>query len=512
MLKTSKTSSTRVQLPLAPSGTEPTNAAVGTLSFADDTDVVRVQTSVGWAAVGGSGGGSVSLVTSSDGSVVITNPSGPTVGLSVTESSIGGPFVKEDFSGYTSGTPAAGSDIVFNVAGSPGTVRVCNLGDLVIAGNVTGTLSDVDVVAITESSGPTTLSIGSISDGQLLQRSTTTVAGATPNATLVGLGNVDNVKQLAYDITTYTYDGSPLTTDRLYKVAADGTHTRTLISDVLALTPTASTLVTSPYMKAPASPNAYNFEASTASTADLATLGFTFRRATATAGTMTRVGDIYAARGIGSFTALTTYQYRSSLINGFLYIQLPTGTSDIYYTLTKSVSVPTTSTTYGAFLWARFVQASGYVSSGFNNLVSLAMFKDSGGNADITNYIEIGSFVTTGYIRRVGHTVSGSGTVTDNNMGLPISNMEDIKTLSVYATTTNLTYYAAFVSAYTPSYGYYTGGGPALGVASNMTHAGFLFRPGTSGSTTSPYTPFDYCIEFARFHTGDLSGQWIGGL
>lgn len=56
LLKSPKTKSTRLQLPLgvaSTSGAEPASAEVGTLSFDPDRDKVRVQTSTGWQDVGG---------------------------------------------------------------------------------------------------------------------------------------------------------------------------------------------------------------------------------------------------------------------------------------------------------------------------------------------------------------------------------------------------------------------------------------------------------------------------
>lgn len=60
LLKSPKTKSTRLQLPLgvaSTSGAEPASAEVGTLSFDPDRDKVRVQTSTGWQDVGPGGGG-----------------------------------------------------------------------------------------------------------------------------------------------------------------------------------------------------------------------------------------------------------------------------------------------------------------------------------------------------------------------------------------------------------------------------------------------------------------------
>lgn len=134
---TPKSSSTRVQLPVGLSGAEPSNAPDGGLAYATDTEVVRVKTSTGWQDVGGGGAGTITTVDSPDGSITVTNPTGPTVSVEVNEANV------------------------------------------TLAGDVNGPANANQVNKIHETSGPTQLTIGSIPDGYVLTRSGATVIGST---------------------------------------------------------------------------------------------------------------------------------------------------------------------------------------------------------------------------------------------------------------------------------------------------------------------------------------------
>lgn len=79
-----KATTTRLTLPSGVSGAEPQTVPVGSLAYALDTDKVRVLTSIGWADVGGTGGGGITSVTSTGGTITVTNPSGPVVNVEVT--------------------------------------------------------------------------------------------------------------------------------------------------------------------------------------------------------------------------------------------------------------------------------------------------------------------------------------------------------------------------------------------------------------------------------------------
>lgn len=261
-----------------------------------------------------------------------------------------------------------------------------------------------------------------------------------------------------------------------------------------------------PFTKPPTSPNAYNFEARTATSADLAANGFTFRRFTATAGTMVRVGEIYPYRNVGTFTPLGLLEYRSSLINGRLYLQLPANAVDIYYTLAKPALIPNTTTHHGAQIWARAQGCWSYASSGFLWYCGAGFFYDLGGNADgTTAKFAMASYYTGTHAIRALDVVGS----TTNDMGLAFSSLEDIKSIKIVANPTpSVT--AEFMSASTGNlifFGQYNGF-----VLTSFQHAGLILRPGTNIGNNQLATPFDFVIDFIRLYQGDLSGVWIGGL
>lgn len=265
-----------------------------------------------------------------------------------------------------------------------------------------------------------------------------------------------------------------------------------------------------PFIAKPASPNAFNFEGQDAVTADLATLGFTFRRVTATAGTMTRVGDIYPYRSTGTFSTLTALQYRSTILNGRLYLQLPIAGADVFYTLTKAVTVPTTTTAHGAMLWAKASAVQSWSNTNFQSFMALMFFKDTGGVADIAN--RVGHAMYNDTLTRTFSEYVISGVVTDpsNYTDSKVFQIPwDIWALRLIATATNATFTTEVASSAHGTYQAMTSVSASIGVASTYAHAGYLLRP--SGVTSNALTwPYDYVIDFMRLYTGDLSGQWIG--
>ena len=297
--------------------------------------------------------------------------------------------------------------------------------------------------------------------------------------------------------------GYDATADRPTVDLQSGTKTLLTEDDAVAPAPASSG---GAYTTAPSSPNAFNDEFASGS-ADLATRGWTFRRATSVAGTMTRVGEIYPRRTIGSFSTLTTYQYRSSIVDGRMHIQLPLGTCD--YTLTKAVSVPVTSVSHGGIVWGRFSPGMGIAST--IGLAAVGFFANSGGFADLDNFIATGEFHSAQSTARSVYRVGGAQSQVDTTYTTPRPNViPDIKITTAYATASNLTCYSDFATSAGGAYQYYAGFSTSLGVASNMAHAGFWFNPQNASPTAE--LPFDFVIDFARLHTGDLAGVWIGGL
>jgi len=310
-------------------------------------------------------------------------------------------------------------------------------------------------------------------------------------------------------VNTYSAKATTVAADQIY--IADSAASNAIKRATLG-----SAVYTPPYLRRPVSPNAFNFEAREATTADLATLGFTFRRVTATAGPMVRVGDIFPYRGLGGYTALTALEYRSSIIEGVLYLQLPL-TNSITYTLCKSVSIPTTTTTYGARMSVR--AAPGMFqpgSSSFGNVIRLVMLKDSGGNADVNNGVNHAIYWTSngtnsGVRHDQAHIIAGAATGTGGATSFLSSAVtDDITELAVQATTTNLSYSAGTSTSGNLGFLGWGGAQPALGVASGLTWAGIQLESGGLAATYNLNTPFDYAIAYMRLFTGNLQGvAWV---
>lgn len=272
-MKSPKVGSTRLQLPLGVAGSEPSTAEVGTLAFDTAHNKVRVKTSVGWADVGG--GSSLTGVAAGSG-VEVSSGSGPvpTVALSaatiaalatlstdmltmqahaantsnphaVTKAQVGLNNVTnikqlvEDFSSYPlDTTPSVGDLILTNDHAAGYAVRQGLIGDIAPGGDVSGTLADVHVDAIHETSGPTKLTIGAVPDLSFLRRSGSSLVGTAVVPIMTG----------------------------------------------------------NPYIDPPATPNAFDDEFEGGS-ADLAVRGWTVKNAAGT--TLTRSGDVVPWDNVG---------------------------------------------------------------------------------------------------------------------------------------------------------------------------------------------------------------------
>jgi hypothetical protein len=93
-----------------------------------------------------------------------------------------------DFSSFAHKTVPAGSDVVLLEDSAAGGVKkFSTLTELVgvgagVSGDLAGALPSPTVAAVHETAGPTKLTIGSVQDGQLIQRSGTALVGTTPAA------------------------------------------------------------------------------------------------------------------------------------------------------------------------------------------------------------------------------------------------------------------------------------------------------------------------------------------
>lgn len=167
MNPTPKNTSTRAQLPVGLSGTEPPNAPEGGLAYASDTEVVRVRTSTGWEDVGGGGGGTITEIDAGTG-IAVTAGTGPVV------------TVATDL--------AAGTGIA--ITGTHPQTIAANPAGITLAGDVTGAANANSVVAIHETGGPTALTIGAVANGLYLQRVGSTLVGTTPSAAGAASGDL----------------------------------------------------------------------------------------------------------------------------------------------------------------------------------------------------------------------------------------------------------------------------------------------------------------------------------
>jgi len=123
---------------------------------------------------------------------------------------------------------------------------------------------------------------------------------------------------------------------------------------------------------------------------DLAARGWTFINRDANT-PMVRAGDVYPYEyawtgGVGS---LTKNQYRSSIRNGRLALQLSTIATE--YSLYKPIVVPHAAAAEGCVIWSRFGSSRALDTAGAHGFTSVALWDDAAGVPDPNNrlYYEI---------------------------------------------------------------------------------------------------------------------------
>jgi hypothetical protein len=268
-------------------------------------------------------------------------------------------------------------------------------------------------------------------------------------------------------------------------------------------------VISTPYQRPPTAPNAFNFEAKTAASADLAANGFTLRR-NSDGAALTRAGEIDRFRARGTTTpALGALEYRSSLIDGRLYLQLP-AINSVGFTLTKPITVPTTTTSHGATVWGKVMSAANYNGSGHSFLHVVGLYKATGAVPDPSNFAGSGYYYQNHIQQRFAYF---GNQFVDNDLGLPGFDIRDIKIVTVQATTPDMTWYADLASSYTNNYQSYGSGVVAgSGSASLVKYAGISLDAGTNFTAACNLVPWHYCIDYLRLYTGNLTNVWVSDL
>jgi hypothetical protein len=503
------------------SGAEPPNAPEGGLAYATDTELVRVKTATVWKDVGAA---AITEIDAGTG-IIVTDGTGPVVTISADTNPSTSPFVlkdlnasythdptpsrddraylqdsgtgaskesrirelpviEKDFSNYTFTLPSVNSDIVYNVDGSPGTVRTCNMGDQAIAGQVTGRLGTTAVVGITETSGPTALTIGNINDFQLLQRVGSTVVGtAYPATTLVGDAN----GSITANTVNAIHETSGPTQLSFGAISAGQVLVR---SGATIIGSTAGTPTGNPFIDPPVTAGSLDDEFDTGS-ADLAVRGWTIKNSAGS--TMTRVGDI-APWSVGS---LTSTQYNSTLIGSFLHIEVALGTDVRIY---KSISWASGS---GSMLWARMGQPQyRSLASTQTNYIGVSAWYNSGGNPDGNNRVlsQVSTLGTTAAVNvQTGRVTAGAASVTTTNSAPPAPDIYGIKLLS------GTTSWDCFVA--NSQTGSLATDSTGTMISTSMAFAGVSLVPAaTTGAATTNSQIFT--IDFIR--SGSGANAWIG--
>lgn len=512
-LKVPKVSSTRLSLPTGLSGAEPTNAMPGTLAFATDTELVRVQTSLGWVDVGSGGGGTISLISSGYG-ITVTNPAGPTVTVAANTTEV----VSTDFTTYpTKASPVAADRIVINDSAAGFVMKFCAIGALPFVSTTFSTYSTkttpvgADTLPINDSAAGSAMKVITISSlntaigGPFVSTTFSTYTLKSPAVLADVL--VINDSAAAGAMKRTTVDDLPLVNEAFSTYSAKTTLVSAdtfVINDSAASNAvkdvTFANLITSlgtiapsgnPYIDPPLVASALDDEFSSGS-ADLAVRGWTVKNSAGT--TMTRLGDIAPWN---SATALTASQYNSTIVGSVLQVQVALGTAMRFY---KAVSWTSGS---GQLVWARLgnAQYRSGASTG-TNFISVNAWYSTGGNTDGNNRLlaQLGTVGTSGSAQiSTGRVTAGAASLTTTTSALATPDIFGIKLLS------GTTAWDCFIGD--TKTGSIATDSTGTNVATSVAFAGIEFNAAatTTAATTNSQL---FSIDFFRAASGATA--WIG--
>lgn len=330
---------------------------------------------------------------------------------------------------------------------------------MTLGGDVSGVPSNVQVNqsrGLRETSGPTTLTMGSVPTLTILRRSAASVLeGCVPG--------------------DFTHQTSPTSAVKLM-IDDGGVIKYCTAAELLALGATGN-----PFIDVPSSPNTFDDEFNSGSD-DLAIRGWTVKTSGGT--TLTRGGDIQPWSGTGP----TSTTYWSRLTGSFLFVQIPAATTVFIF---KSVSLSA-----GDHYFARIGSNYRFDSSGDANFCEVGFYGNSAGTPDLNNRVYCSIFETsTGMKCDMGRITGGAAGVTSR----ALSQTHDIRGVRLVSGSSYSVFSADSANGQSQSS---TGFAGAMSSA-NVAYFGIAFTSPTAGAT-----PNIHCIDYARKKTGDA---WLIG-